>query len=111
MKNQAYISAPYSADNYAEIMEHVLASLEIGIDALKLGYAPIIPHVCQNHNTSWEGAMKHDLEILKTLCPLTDIVILAPGWEKSHGCVIEKQEADKRGIRAIPYYDLIGGTF
>ncbi len=109
MRNQAYVSGRYTADTEAEIMVNIRRAIDAGDTMLKLGYAPIIPHVCMNHNTSWDKAIEHDLGILRSLCPLTDVIVMLPGWEKSLGAQREREEAVKRGIRVVLYDDILMG--
>ena len=109
MRNQVYVSGRYTADTEAEIMVNIRRALDAGDTMLKLGYAPIIPHVCMNHNTSWKKAIDHDLEIVRGLCPATDVLVLLPGWEQSKGAEVERKEAAMRGIRVVLYDDILMG--
>ena len=109
MRNQCYVSGCYTADTEAEIMVNIRRALDAGDTMLKLGYAPIIPHVCMNHNTSWDKAIAHDLNILRGLCPAADVIVMMPGWEKSRGANREREVAVQRGLKVVLYDDILMG--
>jgi len=47
------------------------------------------------------------LDLDKKIMPVCKGIILAPGWEESHGCILEKRLFEERGFKVLLYKDII----
>jgi len=86
----AYIAGPYRDDRGAwYIRQNIRKAEDVGIELLKMGYIPIVPHKLMG---LWDGIVPDDiflqcgLEILKRC----DLIVMLPEWENSEGACIEK---------------------
>ena len=80
-----------------EITQNIYRAREAGAEAVKKGWAPIIPHT----NTAWmSGLQPHHWWYIATLEQLRvcDAIIMVEGWQNSTGATEELEEAKRMGI-------------
>ena len=98
-----YVAHPYTGNIYSNYKTNVIRANKL-LDRGFLVFAPIVHSHPLNELRERPPAFWYaqDLEILAKC----DGIILCPGWEKSIGCVMEKEFAEKYGLE-IKYYDEI----
>lgn len=91
-----YVAGRYRAATREAVAANIEAARQVGIEAARLGWYPVIPHANTAH-------MEHDLShgdefwLAGTLELMTrcDAVVLVPGWETSVGTAGEIAKADQ----------------
>lgn len=100
----AYIAGPYRAQTREGVALNIEAARATAVAVARRGYFPVIPH-------SMTGGLEHvliektdDYWLGGTLEVMTrcDLVVLAPGWERSSGTAAEIEEARQLGL---PVYE------
>lgn len=95
-----YIAGPYRAATPAGIELNIQAARSLGLQAVRRGWAPIIPHcnfalldlVDPNIGDSfWLAATMEHMR-------RSDAVLLVPGWQNSSGTQAEVREAHRLNI-------------
>ena len=93
-----YIAGPYRARTEWGVAENIHRAELAAIELWKKGWAVFCPH----KNTAFFGGacndrvwLAGDLEILFRC----DAICLIDGWERSLGCMAEKKEADRIGLK------------
>lgn len=88
-----YVAGKLTGPNNYEIMQNVRRAEEVGMEVVKAGAYPAIPHA--NTGMTFWGVgdeafwYKGTLELLRRC----DAVITVPGWQDSKGAVAEVREA------------------
>jgi len=94
-----YIAGKVTGRDYAEAR----AQFDAAADTLgAMGYGVVNPMDIVAPGTGWREAMRICLHVL----PMTDYICLLPGWEASPGACMEKEIADKVGIKVIQLTDV-----
>jgi hypothetical protein len=95
-----YIAGPYRAATPAGIELNIQAARALGLQAVRRGWAPIIPHcnfglldlVDPNIGDAfWLAATMEHMR-------RADAVLLVPGWQNSSGTQAEVREAERLNI-------------
>lgn len=94
-----YVAGKYRAATREAVAANIEAARQVGIEAARLGWYPVIPHANTGH---MEDDLQHadqfwlagTLELM-TRC---DAVVLVPGWETSEGTRGEIAKADQLQI-------------
>lgn len=94
-----YVAGKYRAATREAVAANIEAARQVGIEAARLGWYPVIPHANTAH---MEDDLQHadqfwlagTLELM-TRC---DAVVLVPGWETSEGTRGEIAKADQLHI-------------
>ncbi len=106
---RVYIAGPYTAVLQAEVEKNVAAAIDAGIQLLKLGHVPFIPHLTHyvdarareiGHEISWEEYIQWDIEWLKACDALLYL-------GSSKGADMELRAAVERGLRIFRSLDEI----
>ena len=105
----AYISGPYSNPDDLKRNANIMDALDAGIALLQHGILPIIPHVSQNHRTSWAVAISHDKTIIYSLDPEHDVIVTLFGWGNSPGACVEVELAMMLGIKVMSLSEVLNG--
>lgn len=105
-----YVAGRYRAPTREAVAANIEAARQVGIEAARLGWYPVIPH-CNTAHMELETLEHCDqfwltgtLELM-TRC---DAVVLVAGWETSEGTLGEIAKADQlqipvyRGIHLLP---------
>lgn len=97
-----YLAGPLSALTERERQANLKYAIDAAFKLRRLGFAVISPHeqgFCGPHALSYEGWMKHGLNLLK----LCNAIYLLPGWEASPGTLRELRVAQILGIEVVEY--------
>ena len=93
-KNKVYISGQITGKEEEAKREFKNIELELLSD----GYDVINPFdLNHNHNKTWLEYMRVDIIALMGC----DYICMIDGWEKSRGAIIEKELAEKLGIKVL----------
>ncbi len=104
-----YIAGPYTAGLQAEVEKNVAAAIDAGIQLLKLGHVPFIPHLTHyvearageiGQEISWEEYIQWDLAWLKACDALLYL-------GSSKGADLELKAAVEQGMRIFKSVDEI----
>jgi|WetSurSiteA1Bulk_404760.scaffolds.fasta_scaffold153629_2 hypothetical protein len=99
---QAYIAGKYTDQNPEMVRFNIRAALKAGIQIIEAkGWNPIIPHASMSHDTDWAPAMDRCADVIRSLDPARDCIILLPGWGQSKGAIWEKAFAESLGISVL----------
>jgi len=99
MKRQAYIAGAYTAKTPEETLMNIRAAMQAGILVLEaLGAHVIVPHCSMSHETAWGPAMDRCADVIRSMDPARDCLVLLPGWDKSKGAIWEKAFAESLGM-------------
>lgn len=95
-----YVAGKYRAATREAVAANIETARQVGIEAARLGWYPVIPH-CNTAHMELETLEHCDqfwlagtLELM-TRC---DAVVLVPGWETSEGTLGEIAKADQLQI-------------
>ena len=97
----AYVSGSYSNPDPLLRNANIMRAMEAGIALLQHNILPIVPHVSQNHATSWGTAISHDKMIIHSLDPKQDVLVTLFGWGNSPGACVEVNLAMRLGIHVM----------
>lgn len=94
-----YVAGPYRGLNHAAIELNIQSATAVGMEAIRKGWSPIIPHKNTGHldeiialpDQFW-------LDATMALMLRCDAVVLCPGYERSAGTSAEIQRARREGI-------------
>lgn len=97
-----YVAGPYSADTQDGIDRNVAAARDAGIELLRRGHVPLVPHT-MTHNWDHGTGLEYEHFILADLRLLArcDAVLMLPGWNSSHGAIGERELAYSIGIPVL----------
>ena len=88
MIRQAYVAGAYTADTRTRTLQHIMRALVAGCALTKQGLHVIVPHAMGSHRATWDGAMTRCREIIQSLDPAQDCLVLllaeALGVEVEH---------------------------
>jgi len=106
---QVYVAGSYSADRQIDIQGNVLRALQVAQQLIGLyRVLPIVPHsMGLHHGTSWDSAMIRCREIIHSLAPGRDVVVMLPGWQASRGATEERELALSLGIRVYELAEVV----
>jgi hypothetical protein len=92
-----YIAGPYRGDvkNNVEAAENCAAMVAV------LGIGFVCPHSNGRPHDWLELPDEYWLSMTMEIMRRCDAVLLVEGWEKSHGVIAEKKEAERLGIPVI----------
>lgn len=101
-----YIAGPYRAATLAGIELNIQAARAIGLQAIRRGWSPIIPHCNCALLDQVDPSIGDEFWLASTmeLMRRADAVLLVPGWKNSSGTQAEVREADRL---TIPVFDSI----
>lgn len=106
-----YVAGRYRAATREAVAANIEAARQVGIQAARLGWYPVIPHANTAH---MELDLQHDDEFwlggtleLMTRC---DAVVLVDGWEGSVGTHGEIAKADQINLPVFRSLDLLPGA-
>ena len=104
---QAYVAGSYSHETKDGILANIRAAIDGAAKVHEAGYAPIIPHTMFHHrDTDWETAMVRCRDLIRSLDPKRDVVVLLPGWQHSRGAMEEFLIALFLGIKVLDLDDV-----
>ena len=96
-----YVAGPYTAESEFEKTLNKASAAKVGIECVKKGWSPIIPHIntggfdsvkiSDDDNTFWYEAT---MELMRR----SDAIVLCSGWSGSSGTISEIVEANNLGI-------------
>lgn len=102
MRKRIYIAGPYSSNEPGGIQRNILRAEAKGIELLKLGFAPLIPHKNTAH---WETLPDLDYTMFMALdlawLAVADVVYFLSNWRDSPGAQIEMAEAQNRLVPIV----------
>lgn len=97
-----YVAGKYSANSWSGIEDNIRKAEAASIKLFKLGWAVITPHkntahyeIYEDDDLTYETWIKADLEMLRR----SDAVFMLDGWNNSKGAMLERAEAEKRGMK------------
>jgi hypothetical protein len=95
-----YIAGPYRAATQAGIELNIQAARSIGLQAIRRGWSPIIPHCNFAQLDLVDPAIGDSFWLAATMEHMrrADVVLLVPGWENSTGTQAEVREANRWNI-------------
>jgi hypothetical protein len=96
----AYVAGPYRASTESGVVQNIRNAEAVAVELWKMGYAVICPH----KNTALFGGLAPDEVWLKgdlVMMRRCDLVVLAPGWQKSSGT---RDEINDAGEHKIPIF-------
>jgi len=99
-----YFAHPYSGNeegNFNKCNERTVKLLDLGFKV----FSPI----SHSHHldTIQKSSLEKWLEIDFAILDRCDGIIMAPGWEKSKGCVAEHGRADRKGYEIRLYEEIV----
>ncbi|MDP2244061.1 DUF1937 family protein [Pseudomonas sp.] len=104
-----YVAGRYRAATREAVAANIAAARQVGTQAARLGWYPVIPHANTAH---MELDLDHNDEFWLTgtleLMTRCDAVVLVDGWENSAGTLAEIARADAmhipvyRGLHLLP---------
>lgn len=94
-----YVAGPYRGLNREAVELNIQSAKAVGLEAIKRGWSPIIPHM----NTAHLDALinlddQFWLDATMALLQRCDALVLCPEWKRSAGTMAELNEAERRGI-------------
>ena len=107
-----YVAGKYRAATREAVAANIEAARQLGIEAARLGWYPVIPHCNTAHMelaTPQHGDqfwLQGTLELMRRC----DALVLVPGWETSEGTQGEIAEADRLQIPIYRSPDLLPGA-
>jgi hypothetical protein len=95
-----YIAGPYRAATQAGIELNIQAARSMGLQAIRRGWSPIIPHCNFALLDLVDPAIGDSFWLAATMEHMrrADVVLLVPGWENSTGTQAEVREARRLNI-------------
>lgn len=92
-----YIAGPYTSKDPWEAEQNVRRAEALGLEVMKLGAWPVIPHSNTRHYfvaaCTYEQALAATMEMMRRC----DAVIFVEGWQRSGGARAEFEEAVRIG--------------
>lgn len=107
-----YVAGPYRAETPAGIELNIAAARAMGLQAIRRGWSPIIPH-CNCALLDLVAPSIGDafwLAATMELMRRADVVLLIPGWENSSGTQAEVREAKRLNIPVLTLGQLEDGA-
>jgi predicted Rossmann-fold nucleotide-binding protein len=91
-----YVAGRYRAATREAVAANIEAARQVGIQAARLGWYPVIPH-CNTAHMELDVEHGDQFWLAGTLELMTrcDAVVLVPGWEISQGTLGEIAKADQ----------------
>ena len=88
----AYTAGPYRAKTTYKIGKNIRNAEAVALELWKMGFAVICPH---KNTALFDGECPDSvwLDGALELMYRSDLVVLCPGWETSHGTLIERDLA------------------
>lgn len=107
-----YVAGRYRAPTREAVAANIEAARQVGIEAARLGWYPVIPHCNTAHMELATPEHCDQFWLSGTLELMTrcDAVVLVPGWERSEGTHAEIAEADRLSIPVYRSPDLLPGA-
>lgn len=95
-----YIAGPYRAATKAGIMLNIQAARSMGLQAIRRGWSPIIPHSNFGLLDLVDPSIGDAFWLAATMEHMrrADSVLLVPGWQNSTGTQAEVREAERMGL-------------
>lgn len=113
MSRLVYVAGPYTADSAHEVFNNILRARVAAVELWRADRVPIVPHLnsaFMDGVVSYEKFIEGDLEILRAVAKAGGCVLLVGRWEKSKGCIVELEEAQRLNMRIFQTLEgLIGG--
>ena len=109
MQPLIYCAGPYRAATRAAIARNIENARQLGIEAARRGWFPVIPHANTAHmeqdlpHLGDEFWLRGTMEIMARC----DAVVLIEGWEKSEGTRAEIARADQMRLPVFRRLDLL----
>ena len=112
MQPLIYVAGKYRAATREAVAANIEAARQLGIEAARLGWYPVIPHCNTAHMelATPEHADAFWLNGTLELMRRCDALVLVPGWESSEGTLAEITEADRLRIPVYRRPDLLPGA-
>lgn len=102
-----YVAGKYRAATREAVAANIEAARQVGIEAARLGWYPVIPH-CNTAHMELDLPDHHDdfwLSGTKTMMTRCDAVVLVGDWEGSVGTLGEIETAEKLRIEVFRRLD------
>jgi hypothetical protein len=94
-----YVAGPYRGINRDAVELNIQSAKAVGLEAIKKGWSPIIPHMNTAHLDAITSLDDNFwLEATMELLRRSDAVVLCAGWNRSTGTIAEIEEARKLKI-------------
>ena len=102
---RVYVAGPMSATNILTMLDNIHQGIKAGAELIKAGYSPFVPHL----DIAFKLQNGHDFDVpVQTYydytiewLPVSDMMLVLPGWEDSIGT---KKEIERAKELNIPIY-------
>lgn len=103
-----YVAGPYRGLNHAAIELNIQSATAVGLEAIRKGWSPIIPHKNTGHLDQLVNLPDQFwLDATMELMLRCDAVVLCPGHDRSVGTAEEVRRARARGIPIYATVDVL----
>lgn len=104
-----YVAGRYRAATREAVAANIEAARQVGIEAARLGWYPVIPHCNTAHMELATPGHDDQFWLAGTLELMTrcDAVVLVPGWQNSAGTKAEMARADALRIPVFRTLDTL----
>ena|ERR1035437_10560980 len=104
---RVYVAGAYSSDNVLGVLNNIREGIRVSTEILLAGYAPFCPWLDhsfvlalrEGENISVQNFYDYSTAWLE----VSDMVVLVPGWENSHGTRAEIEIARTLNIPVYTY--------
>lgn len=106
-RTRVYVSGPLTNGQQADegtVQENLRRACEVGVELLRAGYAPLVPHLTAYVDPKGEIPHGEWLSVDEAWLAVADCLLALPDWQRSEGARREVETA--RGLRLPVYFDI-----